>query len=179
MHASHRPQYTTRCALLVSLGSVGVACVLTAVALLLAACWCARRRDAASRFASCAEPAAAAQCVASGLMAVPRTPRRLGGPPPQAAPLASHLCAREQPHFFPNHRRAQRGPRHRRAYLSDAAPIEAATHLPPLPPHQPPPPPPPPRRRACSSLRRRRARRRRRSRRRRQRCGPLRTARHG
>ena len=86
-----RPQCTTRCALLVSLGSVGVACVLTAGALLLVACWCARRRDAASRFASCAEPAAAAQCVASDLMAAPRTPRRFGGPPPQAAPPVSRL----------------------------------------------------------------------------------------
>ena len=167
-----RPQCTTRCALLVSLGGVGVACVLTAGALLLAACWCARRRHAASRFASCAEPAAAAQCVASGLMAAPRTPRRLGGLPPQAAPPASHLCVRELPHIPPHHRRAQHGPRRRRAYPSDAATIQAATHLPPLPPHQPPPPPPPPRRRACYSLRRRRARRRRRSRRRRQRCGP-------
>ena len=74
-----RPQCTTRCALLVSLGSVGVACVLTAGALLLAACWRARRRDAASRFASCAERVAAAQYVASGLMAARRTPRRLGG----------------------------------------------------------------------------------------------------
>ena len=100
------------------------------------------------------------------------TPRRLGGLPPQAAPPASHLCVRELPHLPPHHRRAQRGPRRRRAYLSDAATIQAATHLPPLPPHQPPPPPPPPRRRACSSLRRRRARRRRRSRRRPRRCGP-------
>ena len=107
------------------------------------------------------------------------TPRRLGGLPPQAAPPASHLCARELPHIPPHRRRAQHGPRRRRAYLSDAATIQAATHLPPLPPHQPPPPPPPPRRRACSSLRRRRARRRRRSRRQRQRCGPSRTARRG
>ena len=79
-----RPQCTTRCALLVSLGGVGVACVLTAVALLLAACWCARRRHAASRFASCAEPAAAAQCVASvlphGSATHPSAPRRPASP---------------------------------------------------------------------------------------------------
>ena len=79
-----RPQCTTRCALLVSLGSVGVACVLTAGALLLAACWCARRRDAASRFASCPEPAAAAQYVASvlphGSATHPSAPRRPASP---------------------------------------------------------------------------------------------------
>ena len=61
----------TRCELLVSLGSAGLACVLLAGALLLAACWCARRRDAASRFASCsAEAAVAALRVASGSAAL-------------------------------------------------------------------------------------------------------------
>ena len=50
----------TRCELLVSLGSAGLACVLLAGALLLAACWCARRREAASRFACSAEATVAA-----------------------------------------------------------------------------------------------------------------------
>ena len=38
-----------RCLLLVALGSSGAACLLLAAALLIAACWCARRLDAASR----------------------------------------------------------------------------------------------------------------------------------
>ena len=96
-----RPQRATRCTLLVSLGSVGVACVLTAGALLLVACWRARRRGAASRFASSAEPATVAQRVASGRMAAPRTPRHLGGLPPQASPPVSHMCACELPHSPP------------------------------------------------------------------------------
>ena len=99
-----RPQCTTRCALLVSLGGVGVACVLTAGALLLAACWCARRRDAASRFASCAEPAAAAQCVASVLPHGSATWRPLLGASAACLPRQPHrlhTCAHVSSHTFP------------------------------------------------------------------------------
>ena len=94
-----RPQCTTRCALLVSLGGVGVACVLTAGALLLAACWCARRRHAASRFASCAEPAAAAQYVASGLVAAPRPLGASAACLPRR-PHRLHTCAHVSCHTF-------------------------------------------------------------------------------